>query len=215
MTNVSLAPTRPQSSKVSPRVSPRASRRAEDDELAGDDVLAMLENELDLNGDDDDDGYCDPEEERFNQQIRAAQKLIPHIPMAKDNAIDKKIEGMKKQMPKEPKIEYDDLDLEADLDVELPAMPKLPKLPQVPQIPKISEPVKLSVQAVKTGQKHNKDLATVLERQRLFKEAALKAKQDGNTQVALTYLKLAKGFDSMIQAAESGLPIDISKVITS
>ena len=38
----------------------------------------------------------------------------------------------------------------------------------------------------------NKNLLIVQERQRLFKEAALKAKQEGNTSVALVYLRHAK-----------------------
>lgn len=222
VTSSRLAPsTRPQA-KVSPRVSPQAARKtAADDDLAGDDILDMLENELNMAGDDDDDdGDIDPEEERFNQQIKAAQKLIPNIPMPKDD-IEKKIQGMKKQMPKQPKIDYNDIDLDALEDPpELPPMPNLPKLPVAPiqlQPRPVSKeaqpaPVKPSPQAAKTAQKHSKDLSTILERQRLFKEAALKAKQEGNTQVALTYLRNAKGFDSMIQAAESGLPLDMSKL---
>ena len=44
---------------------------------ASDDLLNQLENEL---GDDfDDDGYVDPEEEKFNQQIKAAQSFIPKM----------------------------------------------------------------------------------------------------------------------------------------
>ena len=52
----------------------------------------------------------------------------------------------------------------------------------------------------------------LLERQRLFKEAALKAKHEGNTSVALVYLRHAKGFESMISAAENGLPLDMSNL---
>lgn len=207
---------------MSPKVSPQPVRKpaSTEDDLAGDDILDMLENELNLAGDDVDDGEIDPEEERFNQQIKAAQKLIPNIPMPKED-IEKKIEGMKKQMPKQPKVDYNDLDLEALEDPpELPPMPKLPKFPQVAQVQpqprpipqEPAAPIKPSPQATKTAQKHSKDLATIIERQRLFKEAALKAKQEGNTQVALTYLRNAKGFDAMIQAAEGGLPLDMSKV---
>lgn len=226
ITSSSLAPASRPQPKVSPKVSPQRARKAEstEDNLAGDDILDMLENELNLAGDDvDDDGEVDPEEERFNQQIKAAQKLIPNIPMPKDD-IQQKIEGMKKQMPKQPKVDYNDIDLDALEDPpELPPMPKLPKIPQIihvqPQPRPIPQeapaPIKPSPQASKTAQKHSKDLATILERQRLFKEAALKAKQEGNTQVALTYLRNAKGFDAMIQAAEGGLPLDMSKVILS
>ena len=40
----------------------------------------------------------------------------------------------------------------------------------------------------------------------------MKAKQDGNTSVALVYLRHAKGFESMISAAENGLPLDMSNL---
>lgn len=65
---------------------------------------------------------------------------------------------------------------------------------------------------MKTGRQHSKEITTLLERQRLFKEAALKAKQEGNMSVALVYLRHSKGFDSMINAAENGLPLDMSNV---
>lgn len=46
--------------------------------------------------------------------------------------------------------------------------------------------------------KQNKELQIVIERQRLFREAALKAKQDGNTKVALIYLKHAKVYTFLL-----------------
>jgi coiled-coil and C2 domain-containing protein 1 len=51
-----------------------------------------------------------------------------------------------------------------------------------------------------------------LERQKLFKIAALKAKQDGDVQLAKDYLKSAKGFDPLIEASKCGLPVDLSSV---
>jgi hypothetical protein len=49
----------------------------------------------------------------------------------------------------------------------------------------------LSPQKHVTNQ-HSKELAIITERQRLFKEAALQAKKEGNVNVALVYLKHAK-----------------------
>ncbi len=40
--------------------------------------------------------------------------------------------------------------------------------------------------------RNSKEIAILTERQRLFKEAALEAKREGNVKVALVYLKHAK-----------------------
>ena len=50
------------------------------------------------------------------------------------------------------------------------------------------------------------------ERQLQFRKAALKAKQKGEMELARKYLKLAKGFDQMIEASQAGLPVDMSQV---
>ena len=70
-------------------------------------------------------------------------------------------------------------------------VPVLPAIPIGKQLPPIApNPIPAVGNSVKRVQ--NKDLTTILERQRLFKEAALKAKQDGNNKVALIYLRHAK-----------------------
>ncbi|XP_054154465.1 coiled-coil and C2 domain-containing protein 1-like [Oppia nitens] len=60
----------------------------------------------------------------------------------------------------------------------------------------------------------NKQLNYLLERQRLFKEAALESKQKGNIQQAKEYLRMAKGFDPLIEATQNGLPIDATSIPT-
>ena len=83
---------------------------------------------------------------------------------------------------------------------------------QQPAAPTQAKTTKSTVQPAKRVQQNSKELGILLERQRLFKEAALKAKQEGNVNVALVYLRHAKGFDSMIHAAENGLPLDMTNV---
>lgn len=61
--------------------------------------------------------------------------------------------------------------------------------------------------------RNDKQLQAVLERQKLFKVAALKAKQSGDMEMAKEYLKVAKGFESMIEASKCGLPVDLTSVI--
>jgi coiled-coil and C2 domain-containing protein 1 len=60
----------------------------------------------------------------------------------------------------------------------------------------------------------NKQLNYLLERQRLFKEAALVSKQKGDIQQAKEYLRSAKGFDPLIEATQNGLPIDATSIPT-
>ncbi|XP_078317784.1 coiled-coil and C2 domain-containing protein 1-like isoform X2 [Crassostrea virginica] len=45
-----------------------------------------------------------------------------------------------------------------------------------------------------------------------YKQAALKAKRNKDIELAKKYLRIAKGFEPMIQAAESGLPVDMSQI---
>uniref|UniRef100_A0A915BT43 C2 domain-containing protein n=1 Tax=Parascaris univalens TaxID=6257 RepID=A0A915BT43_PARUN len=59
--------------------------------------------------------------------------------------------------------------------------------------------------------RQGQQLDFLLKRQLLFKRAALAARKKGDIQTAKKYLISAKGFDQMIQASRSGLPVDIKK----
>ena len=50
------------------------------------------------------------------------------------------------------------------------------------------------------------------ERQLQFKKAAVKAKQNGEIELAKKYLQQAHGFNGMIEASQSGLPVDMSNI---
>uniref|UniRef100_A0A0K8SQC8 C2 domain-containing protein n=1 Tax=Lygus hesperus TaxID=30085 RepID=A0A0K8SQC8_LYGHE len=60
------------------------------------------------------------------------------------------------------------------------------------------------------GTKQEKQLKLLLQKQKQFKEAALKAKQDGNLQLAKEYLRQYKSFDPLIEAAQGGFPVDLT-----
>jgi coiled-coil and C2 domain-containing protein 1 len=60
--------------------------------------------------------------------------------------------------------------------------------------------------------RQEKQLAFLLARQKEFKEAALQAKRKGEVNQAKEYLRLAKGFDPLIDASNSGLPVDMDTV---
>lgn len=54
----------------------------------------------------------------------------------------------------------------------------------------------------------------LLTRQAKFKQAALDAKNKGDIELAKKYIRLAKGFDQMIEASRNGLPVDLSQIPT-
>ncbi|CAH0556812.1 unnamed protein product [Brassicogethes aeneus] len=60
-----------------------------------------------------------------------------------------------------------------------------------------------------------KQVAILLAKQKQFKEAALKAKQKGEIPQAKEYLRQAKGFDKLLEAARAGLPVDFSSIPVS
>lgn len=60
----------------------------------------------------------------------------------------------------------------------------------------------------------NKQMNYLLERQKLFKEAALESKQKGDFEQAKHYLRCARGFDPLIEATQNGLPIDATSIPT-
>ncbi|KAG8194016.1 hypothetical protein JTE90_003617 [Oedothorax gibbosus] len=99
-----------------------------------------------------------------------------------------------------------------------------PKPPEQSNVPKTSprpqqnpaaasnEPKKPKLQRANTST--NKQLDYLLERQKLFRQAALEAKKNGDIQQAKEYLRMSKGFDSMIEATKCGLPIDATSIPT-
>lgn len=50
------------------------------------------------------------------------------------------------------------------------------------------------------------------ERMNEYRNAALKAKKNNDLELAKKYIRIAKGFEPMIAAAESGLPVDMSQI---
>lgn len=60
--------------------------------------------------------------------------------------------------------------------------------------------------------RQEKQLALLLARQKDFKQAAMQAKSRGEVNQAKEYLRSAKGFDKLIEATQSGLPVDLKTV---
>ncbi|XP_012265294.2 coiled-coil and C2 domain-containing protein 1-like isoform X2 [Athalia rosae] len=81
---------------------------------------------------------------------------------------------------------------------------------------KAPEPPPRSKQGIKPQRqgrtRADKQLAELQQRQHELKQAALAAKQDGDLELARTYLRQAKGMDPLIQASVGGLPVDMNSV---
>ncbi len=154
--------------------------------------MEQLENEIDENDIDEDDDGLDAEDDHIRKQLSS---LMPNI---------------KKLVPKDDMMDDFEQKTSAFLIPEQTVRPnrtsnsQLPKAnikqnispPQLQpqsekQLPKALSPPNTTQAAVK--QKfQTKELTILHERQKLFKEAALSAKQEGNVNVALVYLRHAK-----------------------
>nr|Q29M42.2 RecName: Full=Coiled-coil and C2 domain-containing protein 1-like [Drosophila pseudoobscura pseudoobscura] len=87
--------------------------------------------------------------------------------------------------------------------------------PTVPRkaAPSPPQPTELTTRVTGNHQKSNlaeQQMKLLLERQKEFKVAAIEAKKAGEIDQAKEYLKIYKGFDSLLNAASSGLPVDLS-----
>lgn len=81
--------------------------------------------------------------------------------------------------------------------------------------PSPPKPKELTTRTSGNQQKNNiaeQQMKLLLERQKEFKLAAIEAKKAGEIDQAKEYLKIFKGFDSLLNAASSGLPVDLSTV---
>ncbi|KAH8319046.1 hypothetical protein KR067_005763 [Drosophila pandora] len=79
--------------------------------------------------------------------------------------------------------------------------------------PSPQKPKELTTRISGNQQKSNlaeQQMKLLLERQKEFKMAAIDAKKAGEIDQAKEYLKIYKGFDSLLNAASSGLPVDLS-----
>lgn len=91
-------------------------------------------------------------------------------------------------------------------------------VPQVPKQPTLPEPLSpITTESPLTPSEETPSydpatLTTLLERQKAYKIAALKYKQSGDAQKAVTFLKISKQFDAVIAALKSGQPVDLSNM---
>ena len=73
-------------------------------------------------------------------------------------------------------------------------------------------PPKIPAKKTALATRQDKQLAMLMERQNLFKQAALEAKRSGELVLAKEYLRMAKGIDPLISANKCGVPVDMETV---
>lgn len=125
----------------------------------------------------------------------------------------------------------------AGKDVDLSELPNPPGLPPlvapgtplpspvpspVPQRKQPSPAVDKKIQSVpspsppkKALTRIDKTVAILKDRQKEYRDAAVNAKRSGQIPEAKEFLKISKGFDRLILATESGLPVDLSTIPVS
>lgn len=163
-------------------------------------------------------------EQATNEQNASKARRLGRIVKTYENAI--------KDHNKGKPVNYD----------ELPCPPGFPPIPvpqpveQTPTVPiqtsnrpappkpAPSKPVPTDSQTNKPAQRPplkrgmsttgTKQLKFLIERQTLFKAAALDAKKRGELEQAKEYLRQSKGFDPLIEATKNGLPIDATTIPT-
>ncbi|XP_007425917.1 coiled-coil and C2 domain-containing protein 1A [Python bivittatus] len=90
--------------------------------------------------------------------------------------------------------------------------PKLPHQPGLQVAPAAAKTAPTGKSAPKAIAKAQQQLTFLENRKKQLKQAALRAKQQNDIEGAKLFLCQAKGLDPMIEASQSGLPVDISKV---
>lgn len=94
-----------------------------------------------------------------------------------------------------------------------PAVPAKPVAGTVS--PPAAAPPKPPPKKTALATRQDKQLAHLLERQNMFKTAALEAKKAGDLNLAKEYLRMAKGIDPLISANKCGIPVDMDTVTFS
>ena len=106
----------------------------------------------------------------------------------------------------------------ADASVTKPPASEVAKSPSAPEAKastsaqKIGDTPATQTEAKKPLTLQEKQVMALEKRQIQFKAAALSAKKAGQIDAAKEYLRKAKGFDSLIEAAKSGLPVDFKSL---
>merc|ERR1719319_392854 len=83
-----------------------------------------------------------------------------------------------------------------------PGQPTKTQAPTNPKVARQSSSATMSLQ--------EKQLAGLQKRQTMFKQAALGAKQQGQTDTAKEYLRQALSFNKLIEVSRAGIPVDMA-----
>ena len=78
--------------------------------------------------------------------------------------------------------------------------------------PATKSPPSVAPKKTALATRQDKQLAMLLERQNLFKQAALEAKRSGQIDLAKEYLRSSKQIDPLLNANKCGVPVDMDTV---
>lgn len=92
-----------------------------------------------------------------------------------------------------------------------PSIPTQETISEAPTSPELPQSVQDNVEEKKKDI-DSELLNMLVERQKEYKVAALKAKKSGDASTAVKFVKVAKQFDLVIEAVQSGQPVDLSKM---
>ncbi|XP_076256972.1 lethal (2) giant discs 1 isoform X1 [Rhynchophorus ferrugineus] len=149
---------------------------------------------------------------RFGRAIKTLNDLLKKAKAGSDinlndDSVPPEITIKPKQTPSEHKMPEESDNSAAVLTPSRPA-PTLP--PQVPENP-LPDVVQQNVVDIKANI-DSELLNMLLDRQKEYKRAALQSKKNGNTEIALKYVKVAKQFDQVIEAVKCGQSVDLSNM---
>ncbi|XP_018575719.1 coiled-coil and C2 domain-containing protein 1-like isoform X2 [Anoplophora glabripennis] len=145
---------------------------------------------------------------RYGKAIKTLKDLIKQAKSGKsinlnDDSVPPEIHVGAKKAPGTSQAE--------DIPVSAPSRPA----PAIPTFPVEPTPVPQFVQEQVEEKKQEIDselLNMLAERQKEYKIAALKCKKSGDSSTAIKYVKIAKQFDTVIAAVQSGQAVDLSKM---
>uniref|UniRef100_V5H1M8 Coiled-coil and C2 domain-containing protein 1-like n=1 Tax=Anoplophora glabripennis TaxID=217634 RepID=V5H1M8_ANOGL len=145
---------------------------------------------------------------RYGRAIKTLKDLIKQAKSGKsinlnDDSVPPEIHVGAKKAPGTSQAE--------DIPVSAPSRPA----PAIPTFPVEPTPVPQFVQEQVEEKKQEIDselLNMLAERQKEYKIAALKCKKSGDSSTAIKYVKIAKQFDTVIAAVQSGQAVDLSKM---
>lgn len=149
---------------------------------------------------------------RFNRGLKTLQDLLKQVNSGKTINIDD-IPPEVTVKPIQKSIENTDVDKDEPTTIESPKVSPVRPAPALPTSSNSAAVAALPTPILEPVNANNLDQAKIdilIARQKEYKMAALGAKKSGDMQKALQFVKIVKLFDTVLQTARDGQPVDLS-----